>query len=192
MTPEDDTALVARCRQGDAAAWSELVRSYQRLVYTIVLRAGLDEHGAADIFQTVFTRLLQHLPRIQQPERLKAWIVTTTKREALQQRRRGLRTVSMSADEGSDTPAWDMADDALLPEEVLSELQQQDALRTALEKLDARCQQLLKLLFRDDDERLGYDEIASRMGMPLGSIGPSRARCLDKLRRTCHDPRHEE
>ena len=83
---------MARCRRGDAAAWAVLVQRYQRLVYAIVTRMGLDEHGAADVFQTVFARLVQHLPRIADPSRLQAWIVTTAKREALLQRKRGQRT----------------------------------------------------------------------------------------------------
>ena len=83
---EDDAALVARCLRGEARAWAALVQRYQRLVYAIVRRIGLDEHAAADVFQTVFARLVQHLPRIADPHRLQAWIVTTAKREALLQR----------------------------------------------------------------------------------------------------------
>ena len=86
-----DAALIARCKNGDAAAWEVLVQRYQRLVYAIVRRIGLDEHAAADVFQTVFMRLMEHLPRLTQLDRLQAWIVTTTKREALLQRKRGLR-----------------------------------------------------------------------------------------------------
>ena len=94
---------MARCVRGEAAAWAALVRRYQRLVYAIVRRIGLDEHTAADVFQTVFARLVQHLPRIAEPHRLQAWIVTTTKREALLLRQRGQRTVSMTrADESDD------------------------------------------------------------------------------------------
>ena len=71
----EDAALVERCRNGDGAAWGELVQRFQRLVYTVVTRAGLDEHTAADVFQTVFERLLAHLPKLEQPERIQAWIV---------------------------------------------------------------------------------------------------------------------
>jgi RNA polymerase sigma factor (sigma-70 family) len=75
-----------------------------------------------------------------------------------------------------------MADDAAQPDESLAALQQAEQVRRALEQLDARCQALLKLLFSDDDLQLGYDEIAQRLGTPTGSIGPTRARCLGKLR----------
>jgi RNA polymerase sigma factor (sigma-70 family) len=183
---EDDAALGARCRRGDPAAWATLVQRYQRLVYTVALRAGHDAHVAADVFQTVFARLVEHLPRIADPSRLQAWIVTTAKREALLLLRRGARTVSMTreGDDAEDSaPDWDVADDAALPEQALDELQQAHRLRLALEQLDRRCRELLALLFRDEDDAVASDEVARRMDMPQGSIGPTRARCLAKLRR---------
>ena len=183
---EDDAALVARCVRGDGAAWGLLVKRYQRLVYAIVRRIGLDEHGAADVFQTVFTRLVEQLPRIQDPSRLQAWIVTTAKREALLQSRRGRRTVSMTRDDESDDDGvgeWDLADETPIAEEALQELQQLNALREALDRLDERCREMLLLLFRNEDDKLSYDEVARRLGAPVGSIGPTRSRCLDKLRR---------
>jgi RNA polymerase sigma factor (sigma-70 family) len=184
----DDATLIARCRAGDGAAWAALVKRYQRLVYTVVLRTGMDEHAAADVFQTVFQRLMAHLQRIDQPERLQAWIVTTAKREALRERERSRRTVSMSRnDDDDDTPAAPgledtLADDAPLAEDALSDLQQLDRLRAGLDRLDARCRDLLLLTFRDDDDKLPYDEVARRLAMPVGSIGPTRSRCLGKLR----------
>ena len=191
---DDDASLVARCRQGEAAAWAALVRRYQRLVYAIVLRAGLDEHAAADVFQTVFSRLLEHLPRLTQPERLQAWIVTTAKREALRMRHLGRRTVSTTPidDDSGEDLADRVADGSPLAEDALSELQQLDLLRAGLDRLDARCRDLLLLLFADEEDRLAYDEIARRLAMPQGSIGPTRARCLGKLRTlvvTQADPR---
>ena len=185
LADEDDAALVARCRRGEAAGWEALVHRYQRLVYAIVRRAGLDEHTAADVFQTVFARLVAHLPRIADPQRLQAWIVTTAKREALLALRRGQRTVSMTRedDAGDETGEFDIADDAPLPEDALAELQQLDGLRRALDRLDERCRELLLMLFRDDGDKLPYEQAAQRLGMSIGSIGPTRARCLGKLRR---------
>lgn len=180
--PDDDATLVARCRRGDATAWEALVRRYQRLVHAIVLRAGLDEHHAADVFQTVFSRLLQQLGRIEDPSRLQAWIVTCAKREALLERRKRGRTVSLTPDdETGGSPGEDLADDAPLPDEQLATLQQAHRLRLALERLDERCRTLLVLVFGDDD--VPYDEVGRRLAMPVGSIGPTRGRCLDKLRR---------
>jgi RNA polymerase sigma factor (sigma-70 family) len=188
---DDDTSLVARCRQGEAAAWAALVHKYQRLVYAVVMRVGFDEHGAADVFQTVFARLLRHLPKLEQPDRLQAWIVTTAKREALRVRHVGQRTVSLTRDDDGDgdgrsggSPGIEdtLADDAPLAEEALSDLQQLHRLRLGLDRLDARCRDLLTMLFADDEDRPAYDEVARRMAMPAGSIGPTRARCLGKLR----------
>lgn len=184
--PDDDATLVERCKSGDGQAWAALVDRYQRLVYAIVRRIGLDEHGAADVFQTVFARLIEHLPRIGDASRLQAWIVTTAKREALLQLRLARRTVSMTADdaEGDDAGAeWDLADESPIAEEVLAELQQLHSMNEGLQRLDERCRQLLQLLFRETDEPMPYDEVARRLSTSVGSIGPTRSRCLDKLRR---------
>ena len=182
---ETDAALIVRCKIGDGAAWQALVHRYQRLVYAIVRRIGLDEHAAADVFQTVFMRLMEHLPRLTQLDRLQAWIVTTAKREALLQRKRGLRNVSMTrADEDDvDAPVWEIADDAPLPEDALAELQAQNQVKSALERLDARCRELLTLLYGADDDKIAYEDVAAQLSMPVGSIGPTRARCLGKLRK---------
>jgi RNA polymerase sigma factor (sigma-70 family) len=181
---EDDASLVARCVRGETAAWAALVRRYQRLVYAIARRIGLDEHTAADVFQTVFARLVQHLPRLAEPHRLQAWIVTTTKREALLLRQRSRRTVSMTRADESDEESsqWDLADESPNAEQALADLQQLNQLRNALDRLDARCRDLLLLLFRDEDEKLSYSEVARRLETSVGSIGPTRSRCLDKLR----------
>lgn len=184
LADEDDAALVARCRRGEGAAWEALVHRYQRLVFAVVRRVGLDEHTAADVFQTVFSRLIAHLPRIADPQRLQAWIVTTAKREALLTLRQGRRTSSMTRADGGggEIPDYDIADDSLLPEEALAELQQLDQVRHALDRLEERCRELLLMLFRDADDKLPYDEVAQRLGMSVGSIGPTRSRCLAKLR----------
>lgn len=185
LDDEDDAALVSRCLRGEGGAWTALVRRYQRLVYAIALRMGFDDHAAADVFQTVFARLVKHMPSIENPHLLQAWIVTTAKREALLQRERAARTVSMTRPDEADADAsadWDVPDEALLPEEALAELQQQNQVRNALERLDERCRSLLSMLFSDDDN-VPYADIARRLGVSVGSIGPTRARCLEKLRR---------
>ena len=186
----EDGALVARCRNGDGAAWGELVQRFQRLVYAVVTRAGLDEHTAADVFQTVFERLLAHLPKLEHPERIHAWVVTTAKREALRVRHLGHRNVSMTrTDDASGEGIEDtLADDAPLAEDMLDELQQLDLLRRGMDRLDARCRDLLTLVFRDEDDQLGYVDVARQLVMPVGSVGPTRARCVDKLRRLVLDP----
>ena len=185
-TDLDDAQLIERCRAGDAAAWRALVTRYQRLVHAIVTRMGLDEHAAADVFQAVFEKLMRHLGGLREPDRLQAWIVTTAKREGLAARRAGQRQVSMSRADDADPEAhdeWDIADESPRAEQQLDELQQLHRLRLALDRIDERCRELLLLVFRDEDERLGYDEVGRRLGLPVGSIGPTRARCLGKLRK---------
>jgi RNA polymerase sigma factor (sigma-70 family) len=182
MVDHELDELVRRCKAGEQRAWAALVQRYQRLVYAIVMRIGLDEHGAADVFQTVFSRLLEHLPRIVDPQRLQAWVVTTAKREALLQRQRARRWVSITPDDDG-APAWDLADDAAIPEQALDELQQLDGLRRALMRLDERCRSLLAQLFQGGEDRPDYGAVSQALDMPVGSIGPTRARCLDKLRR---------
>ncbi len=176
-----DAELVERCLAEEPAAWSALVVRYQRLVYAIVTRMGLDQHVAADVFQTVFTRLLKHLPRIADPSRLQAWIVTTAKRESLLQRKLAMRMVSMTGDD--DNADWDIADEAPIPEVALGELQQIHLMREAMTRLDERSRRVLSLLFREDGQTLPYEAVARELGIPVGSIGPTRARCLEKLRR---------
>ena len=183
--PETDATLVERCRAGDATACAALVHRFQRLVYAIAMRAGLDEHAAADVFQTVFSRLLEHLPRLAQPERVQAWVVTTAKREALRQRQLAQRHPSLTrADDAEGDGLEDrLADESPLAEDALAALQQLDLLRAGLGRLDQRCRDLLLLLFNDDDAAPVYEDVARRLAMPVGSIGPTRSRCLGKLRK---------
>lgn len=164
----------------DASAWAELVQRYQRLVYAVARNGGLDSQTMADVFQTVFARLVEQLPRLRQADRLQAWIVTTAKRETAAQGARQRRQLSL--DDGDDDAAIELPDPAPIAEQVLDELQQQHRLRLALDRLDARCRELLLLVFRDDDDALSYDEVARRLAIPVGSVGPTRARCLAKLR----------
>lgn len=178
-----DAVLVARCRAGDAAGWTALVRRYQRLVYTVPRRAGLSEAEAADVFQTAFARLVEHLARIDDPSRVRAWLVTTARRETLRLLERARCVVMVHADgTGDDDPLAGVADPSPLPEAMLAELQQHDRLRRAVERLDARARAFVELVFLHEPP-LAYGEIAARLGIAEGSIGPTRARCLEKLRR---------
>ncbi|HEU4509642.1 MAG TPA: sigma-70 family RNA polymerase sigma factor [Pyrinomonadaceae bacterium] len=175
---DSDLELVSACRRGDQLAWEKLIRRYQRLIYTIPLRAGLSEDQAAEVFQDVFTTLFQRLHDIEQPERLQAWLVTTA-------RRKTLRSISKQRTRpGSDAlPPNESAavhDEAPLPDEKLIILEEQHRIRVAMALLDDRCQRLLEMLFYRT-EPPSYAEIAAVLGIPEGSVGPTRARCLRKL-----------
>lgn len=182
-----DAELLARCRAGDRRGWDSLVHRYQRLIYTVPRRAGLGEHEAADVFQATFSRLFEHLDTIAQPDRVQAWLVTTARRETLrrlQQLRRERPFAAAPA--GGDTedredPALRIPDPDPLPPERLQSLQQQDRLWRALRRLDGRSQAMIELLFLRDPPP-AYREIAERLQIAEGSIGPTRARCLEKLR----------
>lgn len=188
MDPSDET-LVLGCRRGDAAAWETLVHRYQRLVYTVPRRGGLDEDLASEVFQSVFAKLVEQIDRIEQPNRISAWLVTTARRETWRvgRRERAPRVVTPHNDEDdSGGPLAAVADPDPLPDEVLQRIEAQHHVRTGLAALDARCRTLLTLLFYEEDP-LPYAEIAARLDMPEGSIGPTRARCLKKLRRLLAD-----
>lgn len=181
-SPESDAELVAACRRGEARAWERLVLRFERLIYTVPRRAGLDADEAADVFQTVFVRLHEYLDALAQPERVQAWLVTTARRETLRRLRERARGVPLrSPTDDDEAGAIDPVDPDPLPEDLLDELQQRHRARTALDALHEPCRSLLGLLYGADDAP-PYADIAARLGMPVGSIGPTRARCLAKLR----------
>jgi len=185
----DDSALIEQCRGGREAAWSTLVRRYQRLVFTVPRRAGLGADAAADVFQATFARLFEHLHRLQDPSRVRAWLVTTARRETLRALELQARTVDLAGATGGDDAEGPDRGDPLdqlpapdpLPEALLADLQDLDRLRQAVDRLDPRQRRFVELLFLQD-EPLPYAEIATRLGIAEGSIGPTRARVLARLR----------
>lgn len=182
---QSDAELLLACRSGDESAWATLINRYERLIYAIPRRAGLDEDLSAEVFQEVFTTLFEKLDDIEQPERLHAWLVTTARRKTW----RHISRTGASRRRTTDHPADDadaemnaLPDNAPLPDEVLIRLEEQHRVRTALSALDERCRTLLSLLFYRS-EPPPYAEIAAAIGTTEGSIGPTRARCLQKLLR---------
>ena len=174
-----DKELVMYCRQGNESSWQALVDRYQRLVYAVPRRAGLNEDQAGEVFQEVFVTLFEKLNEINEPDRLHAWLVTTARRKTwrLLSKERSLQSIH-SGDE--DDEVLVVVDDSPLPDETLVRLEEQHRVRTALASLDDRCQQLLTMLYYQT-ETPPYSEIAAILGTPEGSIGPTRARCLKKL-----------
>jgi len=171
--------------QGDADAWSQLVTRYARLVHAVPVRHGLTPPEVDDVGQEVFLALAQHLHTIDNPERLPGWLVTTARRTTWRiiQRRRQ----EESLDRHADTTAEDDRHDAFLvattptPDDLLITWSRQEALMQGLARLQARCRELLTRLFLDHAEP-SYDEISAQLGLPKGSIGPTRNRCLQQLR----------
>jgi RNA polymerase sigma factor (sigma-70 family) len=172
-------ALVARAREGDGRAWDEIVERYAPLVWSICLRHRLSEQEAADVGQTVWLRLVEQLQSLREPAALAGWLATTTRRECL--RALGVARDRYRLDEQVDAEA--IADPrATVAEQELLAAERGAALRAAFAQLPQRCQRLLSLLM--EDPPVPYAEISARLGMPVGGIGPNRARCLDRLRRS--------
>jgi RNA polymerase sigma factor (sigma-70 family) len=188
MNTDDDATLLQACQAGNAEAWEVLVRRYQRLIYAIPRRAGLNDDLTAEVFQQVCVILFEHLGRIEQPERLAGWLATTARRESLRQlRREGRFATAREYDPEDDgDPLTRLADPALLPDEMLERLERQQTVRRALAQIDERCRNLLTMLFYRPEAPL-YSEIAAALQISEGSIGPTRARCLQKLRKVLGD-----
>lgn len=184
LLERQDADLILACRRGDGEAWATLVTRYQKLIYTIPRRAGLNDEECADIFQQTFQTLFEHLDRLEQPERVRAWLVTTARRATDRTKVRTARwqpLPEVGATDDDTAPTTDLADPTPLPQEVLIMLEEQHLVRTTVTMLEERCRRLLTRLFYDE-ERLAYREIAAELGIPEGSIGPTRNRCLQKLR----------
>ena len=179
---KSDEELVAACGQGDEEAWSLLAARYQRLIYAIPRRAGLDEDAAADILQQTFLKLLENLQKIQQPAQIHAWLVTTARRETLHflRQRKKAPQVSLDSGEGDESKEKEFPAAEPRADEVLLEMERQHRVRTAVTNLDERCRNLITLLFYQNAQ-IPYSEVARILGISEGSIGPTRARCLQKL-----------
>lgn len=177
-----DTALLRAYRAGELRAWDLLVTRYEGLVCAIPRRMGLASSDIEDVAQTVFIALLNNIDKLHQETRLSAWLVTTTKREAwrLVQRQRTRRATEHSSEDTLETLPDSEA--AALPEDALLALEEQHLVRQALAQLADRCRALLTLLYLDDPP-LAYALVAERLGVPVGSIGPQRARCLERLKK---------
>jgi RNA polymerase sigma factor (sigma-70 family) len=169
------TTLVDRAARGSAGAWTTLVRQYRPLVSAICRNLGVTGVDADDVAGTVWLRLVAKMATIRDPEALPGWIVTTTKRECLQILRNQTRQVAREASDVVD-------DSSPGPDSRLLVDERWDALRAAVDGLSDRDRRLLSMLFADPP--VPYVEISARLGMPIGAIGPTRQRCLARVRRS--------
>lgn len=167
----DDAALVDACLRGETRSWDTLVQRYRRLVYSIPIEYGFRPEDADDVFQNVFAIVLEKLSGLRDRRRLSAWLITTTHRECWRLRRK--TGVVLDPDRSpalQESPAPDRAEAWELRQTV----------RAALSHLSSRCRELLRALFLDPGEP-SYAKVSERLGLPVGSIGPTRARCFEKL-----------
>jgi RNA polymerase sigma factor (sigma-70 family) len=171
------TALVERAADGDAAAWDALVERYTGLLWSVARGHRLGDADAGDVVQTTWLRLLENLRRIDDPERLPGWLVTTARRECLRVLRRSGREVLG----GGDDSALDVVDELAPPVDAsLLDSERDVALWQGFDRLPERCQRLLRVLMAAEPP--AYAQVSTVLGMPVGSIGPTRMRCLDRLR----------
>jgi RNA polymerase sigma factor (sigma-70 family) len=172
-----DHELVAACRQGDEAAWHQLIDRYTRLIYSTALKLGLTREEATDIFQAVCLDLVNELPRLRDPQALPMWLMQVTRHKVVKWKRKSERYVPDEPSRSEQMPAPDQD----MPDSFITDLQKTQAVREAVDALSARCRQMVQMLFFEETPR-PYRDVAAELGVAVGSIGFLRSRCLDKLR----------
>ena len=174
---ESDDALIHACRQGDARAWEYLLDKYERLVFSIPLNYGLSHEDAADISQLTFTILIQSLDKLRPDSRLAPWLATVARRHTWRLLERQRRESTMDEN--------DLVETIILPDETDTKTRERwelmEWLNQGLSLIGKRCRDLLTALYFDP-EQPSYAQVADRLQMRVGSIGPTRARCLKRLR----------
>jgi len=177
-TATSDERLVRQCQDGNDEAWGTLINKYRNLIFSIPIKYGFSQDDASDIFQNVCLKLLWELPRLREPRTLAAWLMKVTSHECARWRRKQLRYGALDIDQfnAMAIAAYEM------PEEILAEVQREQALREAIGELATRCQDMIEMLFFTVPP-IPYEEVARRLGLATGSIGFIRMRCLKRLRR---------
>lgn len=178
MTVSSTTELFRRAEAGDQAAWNTIVDRYTKLLWSVARAHRLSDADAADVVQTTWLRLIEHFGRIADPRCLPGWLATTARRECLiTLRRTGRETVAASED-----TLLTLVDERSAPVDARLLVEERDvALWRCFERLSTRCQVLLRTLMGTPPA--DYATVAATLGMPVGSIGPTRGRCLNQLRK---------
>ena len=173
----DVAELVRLAADGDRRAWERLVDQYSRLIWSMTRDFRLAESDACDVVQATWLRLLEHIHRIEYPERIGSWLATTARHECLRHVAAGKKVTPVQHDDAALSGVFAHqpdVDERLLTEERIQ------AVREALSLLPSRSQRLIELLMADPP--VSYTEISLQLGLPIGSIGPTRGRCLERLR----------
>lgn len=175
LDPDSLAALVRGAAAGDQSSWATLVREFDGLLWAVARAHRLREADAADVVQSTWTKLLEHMARLNEPAHVGGWLATTARRECLAILRRAQRDVLYS----DDSPEQESPD--AKPDEMLILSERDEALWRGFSRLRPSDQTLLRLLLAEP--RPSYEEISAALDMPIGSIGPTRARALERLRR---------
>jgi RNA polymerase sigma factor (sigma-70 family) len=172
-----DGLLVQECLKGSEEAWSALIDKYKNLIFSIPIKYGFSRDEAAEIFQAVCVGVLEELPQLREPRALAAWLIKMTSHKCFRWRAQRNRYI--------DTELQETLPDELLkmPEELFREVEREQILREALGALSADCKRIIELLFFENPP-VPYEELSNTLGMAKGSIGATRMRCLEKLRRS--------
>lgn len=173
----DDRQLVKECLAGNEEAWSQLIDKYKALIYSIPVKYGLPPHEAADVFQSTCMELLTRLPELREPKALPKWLMQVAHHQCYRQKRQAERLVSRDADVDlpePETPA--------IAEFLVQQTQEEQMLRDAMRTLSPQCRRLVQLLFFETPP-CPYAEVAAELGLALGSIGFTRQKCMERLRR---------
>ena len=172
--------LVSAAAEGDQSAWNEIVDRYTPLVVSVIYKHRLRPADAADVNQTLWLRLVEQIGRLREPEALPGWIMTTTRNECLRVLRVQQRTHLYDPLSESDALESEQLDAEV--ESDLLAVERRQALRDGFSELTDQCKRLLTKLMTDPPP--SYQVVSEELAMPVGSIGPTRIRCLEKLRKT--------
>ena len=173
----DDTRLVKECLAGNEEAWSLLIGKYKALIYSIPVKYGLPPQEAADVFQSTCMELLTRLPELREPRALPKWLMQVAHHQCYRVKREQQRLVSRDAEsdlQEPETPA--------IAENLVQQTEEEQMLREAVGSLTPQCRRLVELLFFETPPR-PYAEVAAELGLALGSIGFTRQKCIERLRR---------
>ena len=177
----NDTRLVKACLAGSEEAWSLLIDKYKALIFSIPVKYGLSQQEAADVFQATCTELLVRLPELREPRALPKWLMQVAHHESYRWKRHNQRVVSRDGDTDLPEPATPP-----IAENIVQQTQEEQMLREAMALLTPQCRRLVELLFFETPSR-PYAEVAAELGLAVGSIGFTRQKCLERLRRQLED-----
>jgi RNA polymerase sigma factor (sigma-70 family) len=175
MSEFDAAAALAAAASGDQRGWESIVTAYSGLVWAVARAYRLSTADSADVFQGTWLRLVEHMASIKDASKLGGWLATTAKREALMLLRRAGRDVPVDP----AASLGDKPDQVISLDEQMISAEEHRLLWQAFTKLSENCQRLLRVVFADPPPR--YAEVSAALGIPVGSIGPTRARCLSNL-----------
>jgi len=176
-TSAEDERLVQECLGGDERAWNTLIDKYKRLIYSVPVKYGFSPDDAGDIFQNVCIDLFTNLSKLRKIESLRSWLITVATHKCFHWKKQQKNDVELDAME------QELAEEiAAAPVVVMQEVQEEQAVRDAIDRLTPRCAELVKLLFYEQPP-VPYTEVAQKLGLATGSIGFIRGRCLNRLQK---------